>query len=197
MIVNIFYVVYRYPLALLMLSRRLRRCWMDLASKPIIHHLGWRDELQTRLRNGLRSALMDVPGGRAVLLVPAALGITVWRAGPISFLLKTVAYGVWTLLSSEMFSFVEVTIWFGLGIVSLLQDRASGHSLAQDSDDPTLGENEWGFGQLVPWLLLFLPVMQFFESYATYSYDAACPRELKELSDLKGGESREVGSVSV
>ncbi|KAK5654465.1 hypothetical protein OQA88_7093 [Cercophora sp. LCS_1] len=98
MIVNIFYVFYNYPLAILMLSRSLRKRWMGFASESI-HRVGGLEKLQARLTDAVKPQLVNLPGGK------------------------------------------------------VLQEA----------------ENSWGFGQVVPWALLFLPFMQFMESYATLS----------------------------
>ncbi|KAK0651134.1 hypothetical protein B0T16DRAFT_442686 [Cercophora newfieldiana] len=178
MVVNIFYVVYNYPVALFMLSRRLRQWWVDRASLRI-HRIAFLDDLGDRVVRGLRSVLMrvDLPAGRT-LSVSAALGASIWRARPISFLIRWIPHCLWTILSSELLGFVEVVVWFSLGLWWVRGDRDYGHKLMDEAQRQT--EDSWGFGQLVPWFLLVLPFMQFFESYATYSYEEACEKELKE-----------------
>ncbi|KAG4442274.1 hypothetical protein IFR05_002265 [Cadophora sp. M221] len=51
--------------------------------------------------------------------------------------------------------------WFGLGIRWVVEDRKRGHDIM--SHDEKNIENTLGFGQLVPILLLVLPVMSFLE----------------------------------
>jgi hypothetical protein len=51
--------------------------------------------------------------------------------------------------------------WFGDGIYNVITDRRTGRSLMSTQDQSV--ENQWGFGQLVPCLLLLLPLMTMFE----------------------------------
>lgn len=71
---------------------------------------------------------------------------------------------IWYYLSSEILSVLEVCVWFSLGIWWLRMDRAAGHK-AMDPLERT-AEDTWKFGQLMPLMLLILPVLQFFVSYA-------------------------------
>ena len=143
---------------------------MDNVSK-YIHSTG--DDLRGGLNGGFTLAIMNV--------------------APVQFLAKWIPLTLWNFLSSELFGFVEVVIWFCLGIKWVWDDRHEGHKLM----DVTQVENEdsWGFGQLVPWFLLVLPLMQFFESYATYCYEDACEKELRERRESEGASSSSSGSL--
>jgi len=137
---------------------------MDIVSK-YIHSTG--DDLRGRLDGGFALAIMDVV--------------------PVLFLAKWIPLTLWKKNSSELFGFVEVVIWFCLGIKWVWDDRHEGHKLM----DVTQRENEnsWGFDQLVPWFFLVLPLMQFFESYATYCYEDACEKELRERRESEAASS--------
>ncbi|KAK0625943.1 hypothetical protein B0T14DRAFT_561897 [Immersiella caudata] len=178
MIVNIFYIVHNYPVALFMLSRQLRRLWVDSIGQHI-HRVGFLDDLGGRLARGFCSVLMstNTPTGGELSTV-SALWMSMWRAGPVKFLARWILHSIWTILSSELFDFIEVAVWFSLGVWWIRGDRDYGHELMDDTQRAT--EDSWGFGQLVPWFLLFLPLMQFFESYAAYSYEDACEKDLRE-----------------
>ncbi|KAK4455259.1 hypothetical protein QBC34DRAFT_340669 [Podospora aff. communis PSN243] len=186
MAVNIFYVCYDYPVALFMLSRHLRKLWVDNVGRRIhkmsksgIQRVGFSDELGEQPVKALRSVWVgpDTPTG-GELSAPSAIRATIWRAQRVRLLLKWAPYGIWTVLSSELFGVTEVAIWFGLGVWWIKGDRDEGHKLMDEAQRKT--EDSWGFGQLVPWFLFFLPFMQFFESYAAYSYETACEKELRD-----------------
>jgi hypothetical protein len=178
MIVNIFYVAYNYPVALFMLSRGLRRCWVDLVSRHV-HKVDFLDDLGSRLMGGLCWVLMD-PHVEHEITPGGALLAAVWHARPVQLLAKWLPYYFWALLLSELLGFVEVVVWFCLGIWWMRDDRDSGHGIMDETQQHT--EDAWGFGQLVPLFLLFLPFLQFFESYAAYSLEDARNRENRENS---------------
>lgn len=77
-----------------------------------------------------------------------------------------VIYPIWCFLASEFVSILEMIAWFALGINWTTTDRARAHDptimLPKEADD----EESWGFGQLVPVILLLLPVVQFIESFS-------------------------------
>ena len=72
--------------------------------------------------------------------------------------------GIWYTLASETFGALEQIVWYSLGIFWVVDDRRIGHQLM--SAEQKEEENTFGFGQLVPILLLILPLVQFAESYA-------------------------------
>lgn len=69
--------------------------------------------------------------------------------------------GIWYLLASEIFEVGERIAWVGLGIKWVVDDRERGHGMLHDE---AVTEDTIGFGQLVPILLLALPVMAFLEA---------------------------------
>ncbi len=178
MIVNCFYVVYNYTPALFMLWRRFRRWWMDLVSLRIHpgnghpRELGWMSRLQERWRL-VDSTLKSTTVGRMVSRSPtwAIISLCVSLAQRALFSL------VWAFVSSEVVGVIEMITWFGLGIRWAMEDRDVGHGLMDAEQRKT--EDSWGFGQLVPLIFLFLPFMQFTESYANYRYDEAREEELR------------------
>ncbi len=98
---------------------------------------------------------------------------------------KGVIYLVWAFVSSETVGVIEVIIWFGLGIKWAMEDGDVGHGV-MDAQQRKI-EDSWGFGQLVPLIFLFLPFMQFTESYANHRYDGAREEELRDRqSGIKG-----------
>ena len=86
---------------------------------------------------------------------------------PVYRALSTVVLGIWYLLASEIFEVGEQIAWFGLGIKWVVDDRRRGHGIMLH--DEAVTEDTIGFGQLVPILLLALPIMSFLEAcYCEY-----------------------------
>jgi hypothetical protein len=141
MAVNFFYILWSYPIALLMLIRDFRLWWMD--------HI--RTKLIDKQSLGSRKT-ENIPDFRSIH--------DIYQKG-----LKHVFLFVWYFFSSELITVLESCVWFSLGCWWLRTDRANGHN-AMDPDERTV-ENAWEFGQLVPIMLLLLPVLQFFESFAS------------------------------
>ncbi|OCK78775.1 hypothetical protein K432DRAFT_457024 [Lepidopterella palustris CBS 459.81] len=71
--------------------------------------------------------------------------------------------GPWFLLSSDLRHVLELIAWFTMGVVWARSDRRGGHG-GMTAEQKAL-ENSWGFGQLVPVILLMLPAMTLFEAY--------------------------------
>lgn len=69
---------------------------------------------------------------------------------------------LWWSAASEIFEVLFQIAWFGLGIRWVVEDRRRGHRIM--SHDEKDVEDMLGFGQLVPILLLTLPVMAFLEA---------------------------------
>lgn len=76
--------------------------------------------------------------------------------------IRTVVLGIWYLLASEIFEVGERIAWVGLGIKWVVDDRERGHGIMLH--DEAVTEDTISFGQLVPILLLALPVMAFLEA---------------------------------
>jgi hypothetical protein len=71
--------------------------------------------------------------------------------------------GLWYFLASETVEIAQLIVWFILGIYWVASDRVGGQQLMEPGEIET--ENRWGFGQLVPLVLLILPLIQFLDSY--------------------------------
>lgn len=69
---------------------------------------------------------------------------------------------LWHFAASEIFEVLFQIAWFGLGIRWVVEDRKRGHDIMSDGEKDI--EDTLGFGQLVPILLLALPVMSFLEA---------------------------------
>ena len=72
-----------------------------------------------------------------------------------SMLKKLLTYG-WWWYQSILLNFVLNLLWYGLGILTLFNDRQYGH-LIMKSQGVDNKELEWGFGQLVPLIFCVLP----------------------------------------
>ena len=187
MIICCFYVVYNYPAALSMLWRRFRRWWMDLVNLRIHpgngppRGIGWVGiKLQKRWRLA-ESMLKNTAAGRVAWMRTAWTVISLCA----SLVKKALYYGVWTMMASEALSFIEVVIWLGLGIKWAMEDRDVGHTFMRREQRKI--EDSWGFGQLLPLIFLFLPFIQFAESYASHCYEEARGQELTNMqTGIKG-----------
>ncbi|KAJ7902077.1 hypothetical protein B0H14DRAFT_2669803 [Mycena olivaceomarginata] len=66
-------------------------------------------------------------------------------------------------LDSSVYGLALSAVWFGVGVWSIVSDRAqsSYYELCQGDDT----QAEWGFGQLVPMVLIGLPVLATLDAY--------------------------------
>ena len=71
-------------------------------------------------------------------------------------------HGIFEVLSSHLFTIAFDIIWFYIGTVSLLEDRALGAKLMSITNED---ENKMGFGQLVPLVLLAVPIFSAMEIF--------------------------------
>ena len=71
--------------------------------------------------------------------------------------------GLWYFLASEAVEIAQLIVWFVLGIYWVTGDRVAGQQVMEPGEIET--ENRLGFGQLVPLVLLILPLIQFLDSY--------------------------------
>ncbi|TLD31534.1 hypothetical protein PspLS_02520 [Pyricularia sp. CBS 133598] len=89
---------------------------------------------------------------------------------------------IWYMIASELWHIVELLCWFGFGIFWLVQDRGFGHDEMEHAQEEK--EQEVGFGQLIPLILLVLPFMQLVEAYTRLSdrkYDAQRERDAEHV----------------
>lgn len=133
MIINVFYVPFNYPVAILMLSRRFRVLWVNTASESI-HRLGNFGGVWAERTGDLGAVLGNVPVGKELVNIAA---LSVALAG-------WVPYCFWTILSSEALAFAEVAIWFGLGTDWVIKDLQDGQEGA--AKEQKQAERSWGFG---------------------------------------------------
>jgi hypothetical protein len=101
-------------------------------------------------------------------------------------------FSIWDFLSSDCFGTLQFTFWFMWGCFLLIGDRILGHR--EMSAEQAAGEDRTGFGQLVPLVLLLLPLMALMDSYAHHSREktgeepgqcscgesACCPRDSQD-----------------
>jgi len=156
--VNYFFILYSYPLAIFMLIRPARQWWIDHVRKHFQH-----DEQK--------------PGND---LLSRVLGAIVGTGRAQKWLRETLRWA-WYLLASETSDFVESIAWFVLGVFWIWGDeqvRQGGHSIMDDGEREK-EESIHGFGQLVPIVLLGIPLLQVFEAYAAHSIDLA-ERKMKD-----------------
>ena len=70
---------------------------------------------------------------------------------------------------------LDGVVWFALGIYWTVTDRAFIHDDFYPNGTPTMSAKEWaslgsfGFGQLMPLLLLLLPILTVIESWKSKS----------------------------
>ncbi|TLS30353.1 hypothetical protein PpBr36_03211 [Pyricularia pennisetigena] len=89
---------------------------------------------------------------------------------------------VWYMIASELWHIVELLCWFGFGVFWLVQDRGFGQSEMEEAQREK--EQEVGFGQLIPLILLVLPFMQLIEAYTRLSdrnYDEQRERDAEHI----------------
>ena len=96
--------------------------------------------------------------------------ITKYRAFTPSISLLCIIYhslgwvlrNVWDLLRSAVLCAIFNVIWFTFGVVSMFSDRAHGRSLMAAGES----ENAWSFGQILPLLLVALPIVSAAEMFS-------------------------------
>ncbi|KAH8899080.1 hypothetical protein GQ53DRAFT_817283 [Thozetella sp. PMI_491] len=128
-----------------------------------------------------------------------------WKAGwagvPLRLLAshkwpRVILKCVWHFFGSEFTSFLQTIAWFSLGIYWIfgqipdqLQDRPLGHSLMENPDEQKAEDEITGFGQLIPIVLLLIPILQLFEAYAARSTELQL-EEMKKQLEANGQENR-------
>lgn len=111
------------------------------------------DKLRSRLRDLGNAVCIQFGRLVSILRVPSAIQ-AVFKAG-LSM--------VWAILSSTISEVAIQLVWFCLGLWVILGDLSWGRDFmsAKEQQD----EREWGFGQVVPIILLMLPFMTMVETY--------------------------------
>ncbi|KAI7916692.1 hypothetical protein M0657_008465 [Pyricularia oryzae] len=88
---------------------------------------------------------------------------------------------IWYMIALELRHIVELLYWFGIGIFWPVQDKHFGHA---EMEHPQEKAQEVGFAQLIPLILLVLPLMQLVEAYARLSdrkYDGEKERDTEHV----------------
>jgi hypothetical protein len=144
-ITNFVLILYSYPFMLLHYSKRGRLEWVTKFRHK------WVDDKGLKIQNiQLESKSVDAESqGR---------GVSYFRA-----FREWIFLPAFYFLASELASVLEQITWFTLGVYWTWQDRTGGHSLM--TNNIAAEEDSWGFGQIVPMLMLLLPLLQFLESW--------------------------------
>ncbi|KAF2010043.1 hypothetical protein BU24DRAFT_414484 [Aaosphaeria arxii CBS 175.79] len=77
--------------------------------------------------------------------------------------LKTIAYAWRMYVYSDAMELLTMLGWYTANLYWLIEDKKEGSRWM--SDEQWTIENEYGFGQIVPLVLLVLPIMTFLEAY--------------------------------
>ena len=156
MLINLFLLVFGYATAICGLYRF---TWLDevFYNRPIENMSNACTRLQTK------SAAMRTKGRlqsciALALVVPFKVFVSSTRKFYIGFV---------TILVSLTASFMLDIVWFALGVWDVISDRNI------DLDKMDENENAWGFGQIVPVLLLFSIILTFKELYESMHLDNA------------------------
>ncbi|KAK4185266.1 hypothetical protein QBC35DRAFT_525041 [Podospora australis] len=162
MIVNIVLIVSGYGFHLLELSHTIRRWWLEhlrkyiVSGKPVTKF-----ERQKTVIGNIKSVLR-VMGG----------------------VVRITYFWIWNILASEICEVLEMLTWFSLGVYGVFQDRRYGHEDMSDLQEHI--EDRLGFGQLIPLVLLLLPVLALVESYAHHT--EAHKRRSRSVEGCEGCE---------
>ncbi|KAH6900986.1 hypothetical protein BKA70DRAFT_1313396, partial [Coprinopsis sp. MPI-PUGE-AT-0042] len=169
MIFNFFYVFYNYTTLLTtVISRRARVWWMDHVSlsihpredmppKPVPILDEWGQWLKARWVHWSKSNKTSNKWIAKAWPLINRLGGTAFRHA------KGIGWLLWMKEASEAISFLELTVYFALGVYWTVSDWVQGH---KQMEDQGRGETTWGFGQLVPLFLLLIPFFQLVDSYS-------------------------------
>ncbi|KAF2428790.1 hypothetical protein EJ08DRAFT_699010 [Tothia fuscella] len=165
-IMNFTLILYAYPIAMIQLFPWSRRFWIENLRHKLIDDKGLLPpEPPSPISLPHNHAKPPTNLTKATAATPSTPGATppgpltvIWKAWWSVFLL------IWYTMSSEVLTFVVQIVWFSLGVKWTLEDRVNGHSAMEQEEIDA--ENEWGFAQLVPILLLLLPFLQLVQSYS-------------------------------
>nr|CDP26461.1 Putative protein of unknown function [Podospora anserina S mat+] len=137
--VNTVLIVHGYSTHMLELSVTARKYWLD----HLRPHVLTRDNKfpVPRLKQGL-------------------VGMMVSTA-------RMLLFCFWNALGSDLCDVLEMMVWFALGCFWIAEDRRWGQ--AEMEGEHRQAENRLGYGQLIPIVLLLLPLIALVESYAHHS----------------------------
>jgi len=163
-IVNFVLILYAYPLAIFLLWRKLRVIWIKK----------------------YRPKLFDPPSGGTTESGTNSLPGLI-----ISAFQKYIFIPVWYILASEFWGVMEQLAWFILGVYWTMSDRIYGHDPSLMVPEESAAEDSWGFGQIVPLLLLILPLLQFMDLWAGKNLVAMTLNPATNCADNMGHRSTE------
>lgn len=150
MIANLVLLLFWFPTSIMFMFRTFATAWVF----RIRHHVV--DDKGRSYKGLIYNSQKSAPNNNTQ---------TVTRGGvqrAVTLFSRYAYVSLWYLLASEAKDVAEQMAWFGMGVWSLLTDRRYGHQVM--GNEETGIENSWGFGQLVPLLLLLVPLLQLLES---------------------------------
>ena len=108
---------------------------------------------------------------------------------------------LWSMWNNDWVTCVFESFWFGWGVYSVFYDRAQGLSYIPAGS--LSAQSNWGFGQLVPMFLIFIPIFTAFEifwgkyprsklSTQSLTVDACCRanRRIHHSKEVEGSSER-------
>lgn len=140
-------VLRSYPVALIGTSTTVRAVWLSRVRHRLIDH---------RACEAVGGGTTGCSGGGG----KGGGDSVVSRAW--SACRRCVLLPVWYFFSSETENVLEQIGWFIITVYWTAVDRAHGHTVLDE--EQIEHENEWGFGQIVPLVLLLIPFLEFIES---------------------------------
>lgn len=153
-IVNFVLIIQVYPIQVAFAFPSLKDAWLDKARPWILMHS--------------QNLLVQTQENR-----------------PLYVFLKVVQKAfaaVWYFLASETEACLEQIAWFTLGVIWTVGDRRLGHQSDTLAPEEAEAENQLGFGQFVPLLLLILPLLTLVEAYHTVVKDEE--KETEEIEEV-------------
>ncbi|KAK0672357.1 hypothetical protein QBC41DRAFT_362492 [Cercophora samala] len=137
--VNTVLIVYGYSTHMLELSVTVRKYWLDHLRAHV-------------LTPDNKAPVPRLKQGLAGMAISTARMLLFW---------------FWNVLGSDICDVLEMMVWFSLGCFWIAEDRRWGQ--AEMESEHRQAENRLGYGQLIPIVLLLLPLIAVVESYAHHS----------------------------
>jgi hypothetical protein len=171
MIFNFFYVFYNYTAMLApQVSGRVRVWWMDNVSLRVHAREGmppkpapmvdrWVDLIGEKRKEWSSNSRSS--RSLTILWVPFK-GL----AKGILYIFKTLGWLLWIKEGSETISFLELIVYFSLGIYWTVGEWLEANDLMENHRK---GATTWGMGQLISLLLLLIPFFRLVDSYTEYA----------------------------
>lgn len=145
-------VLRAYPLALLSMSTTVRASWLVRYRHRFIDHRACNESCGESKEGNHRDE-----GNRSSVLERVVRALRrMGRIGKVYVFLP-----LWYLFSSETEAVLEQVAWYIIAVYWVTVDRDHGHSIMDE--EQIHEENNWAFGQIVPLLLLLIPLLEFIE----------------------------------